>query len=167
MANTTLTAVASVAAEFTLTKVLDLSSPIDTISMAAQSVFADGTGNNQADIIYADQLSISASSTASIDLSGSLLCGVGTPFVAARVKALLVYNASATAQISVGNDTNEWLFGAANSTIVLNAGAMTCMLAPGATAHVVTAGTGDIILITNNNGSNTATVQVIVIGASA
>lgn len=132
---------------------------------------SNGTGSGQADLVYLAQTTIGASSTLSLDLAGSLSDLFGNTITMVRVKTIYVELATTTtaSSINVGGNVNglvNWISAAADYVVIQNGG---CFMihAPGATAYAVTAGTGDILDITNNDGTNTATVKIAIVGASA
>lgn len=134
--------------------------------------FANGVAASQADKVYSTQLTITTGATATIDVKGSLLDGLGVAFTPAKLK--VVYIASVPCA-GVANTTNLTLFGDANSVPILNTAATTSTLLPGGVflmvqpplaGVAVTIGTGDIILIVNGAGA-TACADVVLIGTSS
>src|SRR5262249_2010652 len=71
--------------------------------------------------------------------------------------------------LQVGNGTNpfiNWVGSGAHTVQVRNGGVL-FLSAPDATAYAVTAATGDILKILNNDGSTTANVNICIAGCSA
>ena len=128
---------------------------------------ADGTGASEANDLYSAQLSIAASSAASLDLNAV----AGTPtenvwgvdITWASVKAIFI-KADAT------NGDTITLGGGSNNIIATNepipAGGSIALFAPVA-GWTVTAATADILTITNNDSGDAAIVDVFLIGVKA
>jgi len=132
---------------------------------------ANGTGADQADLMWYDQRTLAASTSEDLDLSGSLVNSFGATMTFARIKAIIVYAASDNgALIQVGGAaSNQFINWVANSSDVVNvrADGFFVLAAPDATAYAVTAGTGDLLKINNTDGGDTATYDIYIIGASA
>jgi hypothetical protein len=133
--------------------------------------FAQGTGLNQADTLYVSYGTLGASGALNIDMTGALFDIFGNSVAMARVKSMHIVITTATPATSVlvGNGTNPLLnwVGAGSHTIRIRNGGCFCLSAPDATAYAVTASTGDILKLLNEDGVNTATYQVAFMGSSA
>lgn len=142
--------------------------PIDVANYLSWTV-TDGTGANQADLIWHDQRSIGASSSEDIDLAGVLVDVFGTTLTFARIKMIHIKAKSTNGgNIVVGAGSNPWLTMLnAAGTITLPASAGFMALAPGATAWAVTAGTGDILQVANDDAGAAGIYDIIIVGASA
>ena len=147
-------------------KTAGLSSVVESINNVVKRVIAYGTGNNQANKVYTlkDQ-SIAASGVLDVDLSGALVDAYGVACVFTKVKALQVVNKSAIAVITIGNDAASFVgpFGDKTHTITLQPGE-SIMLTNILVGWTVTAGTADILQITNDDGAEIALVDVMVVG---
>lgn len=133
---------------------------------------ASGTAAGQGDLLWSDQRTLSASASEDLDLAGVLADAFGSTVTFVRVKGLYVSAAA-------GN-TNSVVVGAASSNAwatLLNA-AGTVTLRPGgfflagtgvadATGWAVTAGTGDMLTVTNSSSGSSVTYDIVIIGASA
>lgn len=144
----------------------------DVASLAFIDTLADGTGADLADQIYHNTgRSLAASANETFDLAGGITDKFGNTLTMATVKLLYIKNTSTNiaTTIEVGNATNAWAgwTGAATSTITVGPGGMIVLFDPTANAMEVTASTGDILKITNNDGSNAATYDIMIIGASS
>lgn len=166
-----LTAVVKASIKATLTRSLDLASGSSELSKFLSASLADGVGADQANLIFHDQRTLSASATEDLDLAGGGLVDIfGNAFAPARLKAMLVYAAAGNT-----NNVNVTRPGANGVPIYLAAGDGEpvhpgCWIEKiwkGATGIVVTAGTGDLITFTNSAGSTSVTYDVILIGANA
>lgn len=130
--------------------------------------FANGGGADQADKVYVETFTLAASGTANKDLAGSLQDTFRNTITFNTVKILYVeLQTSPTASsILVGNSgVNAFLFGtvAADKVRVYNGGVL-FLCNRNAAGYTVTAGTGDILTFTNEDGVNSASVKLIVIG---
>jgi len=150
----------------TLTNLLDLTTEGTVDAKVFQQIlleFSNGTGANQANVVWGDRRTISASTTEDLDfIGGGLLDAFGGTVAPAKLRLVLIAADSANAQ-------NLTLFGDANSIPILNTAATTYTLQPkglflGAWPAVagipVTAGTGDIIQVAN--GAGVAVTYIIV-----
>lgn len=129
-----------------------------------------GTAANQADKYWSDQRTIPASSNDDLDLAGVLtdLISGTTTFV--RVKGIIVYASTGnTNNVVIGGGASNpfinWVTGT-SPAVVVRPGGLFCLFAPDATAYAVTAGTGDILRLTNSAGTTTVTYDIHLIGAS-
>lgn len=153
-----------------LSNPLDLSTPASALAYSRQIPFTQGAGLNQADRIWHDTRTLTAAATENLDLAGILADPWGVAITFARVKGILVVAAAGnTNNVVVGNSgANAFLgpFGAAAHTVSVRPGGVWLHLAPDATAYAVTAGTGDILTVTNSAAGTPVTYDVVVIGAS-
>jgi hypothetical protein len=158
---------ATVAGQFTGNDVrtLGLASPNISINVAPVVSFTDGVGANQANILYQASTTFSGT-TASLDLNGVLTDSYGTTVSMLRVKAIYIENPSATNTIVIGNaGSNPWAtFLTATGTITLRPGAWFIAASPDATGWTVTAGTGDILLLTGTSGQP---YKIAILGGNA
>lgn len=142
----------------------------DVIQMAFTDDLQDGTGADFADVVFhSSGRTLSASANETFDLAGGISDKFGNALTMACVKALFIKNSSAVATLEVGNATNAWegWTTTATSTITVGPGGMIALFDPSANAMEVTASTGDILKITNNDGSNSATYDIIIVGATS
>ena len=131
----------------------------------------NGTGAAQADTLYAKQLSLVGAATSTINLS-SATNPFGTTVSFARLKAWYWENNSTTTSTGVAfggagvTPFTGGFFNAGTDTVTLRNGvSMAVGVCQDATAYAV--GSGVNLLITNSDGTNTATVNVGLVGASA
>ena len=161
----TLEARIAAAMEIDFTGDADLVTNRATLAKFGDIVLSQGTGNNQASKVFADQRSLNATTAEDLDLAGgSLPDPVGVALTFATVKALLVRSADANVGVlRVGGDANFVpLFGAAADFIIVNPGGTLLLVAP-LTGYTVTGGSGDIIQV-ENTGASAATYDIIIIG---
>ncbi len=154
-----------------LTNPLDLATGVAELNYPKLFQWATGTGANQADRLFHDQRTLGASATESLDLAGGLTDPFGATITFARIKLLAVYAASGnTNLVQVGGAAaNAFVNWVANSSDILNVrpGGLLLLAAPDSTAYAVTAGTGDLLKMTNSAGSTSVTYDIVLIGAGA
>ncbi len=151
-------------------KALDLVSGTVPLDYSKRIDLATGTGAAQADLVFSDTRTLSASGTEDIDLAGSLVDAYGATLTFARIKAVLVVAAAAnTNVVNVSRSASNGvpLFAAAGDLIGVRPGGVFLWAAPDATAVVVTAGTGDLLTIANSSSGTSVTYDLVVVGASA
>lgn len=139
----------------------DSNSTTNIGSFGASIAFTNGTGTNQVDGLPKPQTyTIAASSTQNIDLAGTLTDYAGSAVVLTKFKGLYIKlkNTTAASSITVGGGTNGVLSG----SVPVHNGGIFVLGSP--TGYTVTAGTGDILRIVNNDASLSAEVEVGVIG---
>jgi hypothetical protein len=154
----------------TLTSALDFQSITAPLVIRRALDLANGVGARQANVIWADQRSLGPSATESHDLlGGGLVDAVGVAFAPARLRALVIYSALANLNnLTLFGDVNHVpLLGTVATTITLQPGGIYVFTAPATAGVLVTAGTGDIVKVTNAAGTNTVVYDIIMIGANA
>lgn len=139
------------------------------LSLAKQLV--SGTLAGQADLVWGDTNTLTASSTTDIDLSGTLTSALGGAVVFARVKLImLVAAAGNTNNVVLGGAASAQFlgpFGAATHTAAAQPGDGLLFTATGATAWPVTATTADLLRVANSGAGSSVTYSILLIGASA
>jgi hypothetical protein len=134
-------------------------------------VLTNGTATDQADRLYLTKATIAGGSNVEIDLAGELEDVFGNTITFARVKSMYVELTTDTTSTSIevgGAASNAFVgpFGADDNTIEVKNGGVFFYFFPGQ-GHAVTAGTGDLLLLTNNDSTNTATYRLGIVGTSA
>jgi hypothetical protein len=159
----------SVSLNATQTKPDDLSVPQDAIEYLKTLSFADGAGAGAANLVFHDQRTLAASATENLDLAGVLSDKFGQVLTFARIKAVLVVAASAnTNSVNVTQPASNGvpLFLAAGDGVGVRPGGMFLWVAPDAAGAVVTAGTGDLLTVTNSAAGTSVTYDVLILGAA-
>ncbi|WP_060887285.1 hypothetical protein [Streptomyces caniscabiei] len=154
----------------TLSSALDLVTSRAPLTYESITDLASGVGANQADKIFADTRTLAASATEDLDLAGVLSDPLGAALTFARIKAVLVKAAAGntnSVQVTRPASNGVPLFLAAGDGLSVRPGGLFLWVAPDATGVAVTAGTGDLLTLTNSAGSTSVTYDVIIIGASA
>ena len=151
-----------------LTRALDLVTGAAPMGYRKSLAFTDGGGANQAQFMFSDQRTLSASASEDLDLAGSLTDIYGNTLTFASVKAMLFFLPSTaggdlTITAKASNGFASWV-AAAGDAINVKPGGLALFLAPGATGYAVTAGTGDLLTVTNGDGAASVTYDVIFMG---
>ena len=148
----------------------DLGTPKFPLNYNINSALATGTGASQADLLFSDQRTLSASGTEDLDLAGSLTDPLGATLTFVKIKAIIIKAASGnTNDVEVKPATSNGFtgpFNDASDTLVIPAGGMIALTAP-VSGWAVTAGTGDLLTITNGSSGTSVTYDIILIGTSA
>lgn len=155
---------------FTQTATADGQSATNAITHALALAFTDGVAAGNADRIWQDTRTLSASATEDLDFSGSLTDIYGAAVVFADIRAILITAAAAnTNNVNVQRATANGLllFLAALDGLAVRPGGAFLLMCPDATGIAVAAGTADLLTITNSAGSTSVTFTITVIGASA
>lgn len=156
-----------------LTKASDISTTSTVpLSYLKKIRLRTGTAAGQADKLWFDQRTLTASATEDLDLTGTLTDEFGATFTIARVKGIVVCAAAGnTNNVIVGNATSNAWAGllSATGTVTLRPGAVFAAFAgdADATCYAVTGGTGDLLKVANSAGTTSVTYQIVVIAASA
>lgn len=154
----------------TLTSSLDLTTVSAPLDYSQQINITNGTGAGQANMVFSDERTVSASATDSLDLAGSLTDPFGATMTFARIKAVLVKAAATnTNNVNVVMPASNGvpLFLAASDGIAVQPGGLLLWVAPTAAGVVVTAGTGDLLNLVNSAGGSSVTYQIVIVGANA
>jgi hypothetical protein len=151
----------------------DLTSPTETVINSANYsswTVADGTSANQMDLVWSDQRTLGAGASENLDLAGGLTDIYGNTLTFARIKFIYVSAATANGDyVQLGGGTNPFINWVANASDIVNVApdGMFALTAPDATGYAVTAGTGDILKVTNADGAAGVTYDIVLAGASA
>jgi len=147
----------------------DLSTLTDNLNKVARTDLASGTAAGQADLIWHDQRTLAASDTEDLDLAASLVDVFGTTLTFVKLKAIVITAASAnTNNVNVTRPASNGVpvFLAAGDGMPVLPGGEFKWVAPGA-GVTVTAGTGDLLTLTNSAAGTSVTYDVVLIGTSA
>lgn len=155
------------------TAALDLATASVPLLKTYATALQSGTGAGQADKIFHDTRTLTASSTEDLDLAGVLLDAFGSAITFVKIKALIISAAA-------GNTNNVLVGGVAAglSSIIVPQATGIVTVRPGATfavfagaadatGYAVTATTADLLHVANSAGSTSVTYDIIVIGTSA
>ncbi len=142
---------------------IDLGNRSYSISQKYSNKFANGTSDNQADVIFTDTRT--TSSTDDLDLYGGLTDAFGVTVNFSAVKAIVIFaSTDNTAHIKVGGGSNNvsTIFDDVSDIIHVPPGGMFVITDPLAAGFGVTDSTADILRIASASGSQT--YDVIIIG---
>lgn len=157
----------SVAAE--LVNPLDLGSGKFPITYAPNWRFTNGAGANQANEVFSDIRTLTASSTENLDLAGSLTGAFGETLTFTKVKALVIVAAAGnTNDVVVGGAASNGFstpFGDPTDTVKVKPGGALVLIAPDAAGYAVAAGTGDLLKIANGGSGTGVTYTIVIVGA--
>lgn len=149
---------------------LDLGTRSFPAALNLAIALANGTGANQADLMFSDTRTLTASATEDLDLAASLTDSFGATITFARIKAIIISAASGNANnVNVTRPASNGvpLFLAASDGLAVRPGGLFALVGPDATGVAVTAGTGDLLTFTNSAGSTSVSYSIIILGASA
>jgi hypothetical protein len=133
---------------------------------------ASGTGADQADKVWTSAgRTLAPSANEDLDLAGSLVDDLGATITFARIRGLYIAADPTNANnLIIGNAAANgfisWV-GAAAHTIIVKPGGLLLLVARDATAYPVTAGTGDLLRVTNSAGGTSVKYDIALLGASA
>lgn len=146
---------------------------VNTANFLYTKTMANGTGSGNSQKMYATTYTIAASTTQSVDLAGALTDFFGSTITFSKIKVIYVELATTTAASSIkvggGSDAAgtaaliNWV-GAANDLVRVRNGGCFMLACTDGTGYAVTATTADILGITNEDGANSATVNLFVCG---
>lgn len=152
---------------------LTISDTLNQGSTGSLQPYTTGTGADQANKIFVNQYSIAASGNQQLDLAGGVVDYANQTITFTKIKEIYIALTADTTASSIlvgggtdGAGTNALVGYVANASDMIRVGngrAFTTGRSD-ATGFPVTAGTGDILRILNEDGSNVATVNVVIIG---
>ncbi|MGH8358116.1 MAG: hypothetical protein ACRESF_11540 [Pseudomonas sp.] len=144
----------------------------DTNAFSFADSTTSGTAAGQADLIYAAQITIAGAGATTININSSPVKDwFGTNIVMVRISYFFINLLTSTtaSSVAIGNAANpivNWI-SLGTSTIKLQNGGIWVQGYSDATGYVVTMTTADQLKILNNDGTNTATLNVCIVGKSA
>jgi hypothetical protein len=144
--------------------------PVSVVDSSNTLSLTTGTGANQADKIWSDTRTVTTGATDTLDFAGTALDDpFGADFVPAKIKSILIVAAAAnTTDLTVSRPASNGVpfLAAASDAFVLKPGGAFLLHNQSAAGIAVTAGTGDLIDITNSAGAS-ANYNIVVVGTSA
>lgn len=120
---------------------------------------AAGVGAGQSDVAWSDERTLAASATENLDLAGALSSLFGNG-VFVKLKAIIVYALPTNVndvQVTRPATNGVAIFSAVSAGVNLGPGGFLAICSPVA-GYTVTAGTGDLITITNSAGGRKSVV---------
>jgi hypothetical protein len=158
-----------------------LSSDLGSASWAYRTVwtnaFSNGSGANQASKVFQDSFSLAGSASVSYDLAGALVGPMGAAVVFTRIYAICFQRTDA--YVASTQDENLLIGGNFILTKLLVPGAdvlaavkipigprgLFAHVFPGPTGVAVTAGTGDVITLTNDSAADVVAGRTLILGS--
>ena len=152
------------------TSPMDLGTAELPFSLSKLIALAAGVGADQSDVLFTDTRTLAASASENIDLAGSLQNAFGSTINMARLKGIFIVAADAnTNDVNVTRPASNGapIFLAAGDGVAIGPGDFFAITRRGATGFVLTAGTGDLVTLTNSAGGSSVTYSIVAVGASA
>jgi hypothetical protein len=137
------------------------------LAHAANLSFLFGSGAGRVDQFVTQTRTLAGGAAENLDLAGGLTNPFGETVAFARVKAIVVELLADTTASSItvgGAVSNQWADGPAAR---ITNGGILLLAVTDATALAVTAGTGDLFRVVNDDPTNTATYRISLIGNTA
>lgn len=134
---------------------------------------ANGTGDDQFDLLWMDERTIAASGTEDLDLAGALADAFGSTVTAVEIGGIIIDAADGnTNDVLVGNATAPVVdgpFGASGDQVVpVKPGGLFVWFAPNDGDGIgITATTGDDLKVANSSSGTGVTYRIAVLGRSA
>lgn len=156
-----------VSATGSLTNPQDLGSSSYVLNYNKSYSIANGTAADQANMIWTDTRTISASGSDDLDLAGVLSDVYGASITFTKIKGIIVSAAAAnTNLVLVGGNTNGFINWVADKTDIIKVrpGGVFALYAGDSTGYAVTASTGDILTIANSSSGTSVTYDIVIIG---
>ena len=144
-----------------------LNTAVSTINVVQALNLLNGAGANQSNQAWSDDRQLAASAVDSHDLAGSLADAFGSTITFTSITAIAVIaDAGNGDNIEIGGNANAMagFVGGATEIVKVPPGGMFLITAPDATGFAVTAGTGDILDITNADAGAVADYKIVIIG---
>lgn len=163
---TTFTGSFKVEALGTLSDSPDIGSSNYILNYSQYFTIANGTASDQANMVWTDTRTLTASSTESLDLAGILTNAFGTTLTFTKIKGIIVTaNSANTNSVLVGGAaSNAFVNWVADATdiIQLPPGSVFSIFNPN--GYTVTASTGDLLKIANSSSGTSVTYDIVLIG---
>ena len=139
-----------------------------TLDQDYTQLFASGTGANQGNAMWQSQRTLAASTSESLDLSGSLTDDFGQSVTCTGLKALVVKASSSnTNNVLVGGGlttlTALTTTGALQEGIVVKPGGVFFITFPDDAGGAVTGGSTDVLQVANSGAGSSVVFDIIVI----
>lgn len=153
-----------------LTGTSGLASAVAPIAFERLATMTNGSGANQADVVWSGVRTLAASGSENLDFKGGgLVDSFGVAINPAKLRAVIVSaSAGNTNNVVLGGNANSIPFlSAVTTTVAIQPGGMFVFTAPGSAGVAVTAATGDIIQVANSGAGTSVTYSIIVLGTAS
>ncbi len=153
----------------TLSQTIGAAPAVAPVNYPLEFDFTDGAGANKVHQCWSSLArSINASSSETLDLSGSLTDAFANSITFTKVKAILVAAAATNVNDVVvgGVGANGWVspFGSTSDKVNVKPGGMLLLVAPDANGLAVTAGTADLLKVANGSSGSAVAYDIMIIG---
>lgn len=151
------------------TAALDLGTASFPYALSSAVSLTNGTSAGQADRMFADTRTLTASATENLDLAGTLLDAYGATLTFVTIKAVFVKAAAANTNnvnVTMPASNGVPIFLAAGDGIALKPGYTFAWFGSGA-GVTVTPSTGDLLTVTNGAAGTSVNYDIVIIGTSA
>ncbi len=152
----------------------DLSTVTQAFNYTKNYNITNGTGADQANMIWADQRSISASSSETLDLYGGLTNSFGTTINFTSLKGIIIVASSSNVNnVLVGGNAAGALAGLFTLSgdaaiedvqMVIPPGGMLALVNSNANGYAITNTTADILQIANSSSGSSVVYDIILLG---
>lgn len=156
-----------VSATGTLVNSSDLTSDSSSLNYSKSYLISNGTAADQANMIWTDTRTISASGSDDLDLAGVLSDSYGGTITFTKIKGIIVSAAAAnTNLVLVGGNTNGLVNWVADKTDIIKVrpGGVFAIYSNDSTGYAVTGTTADILTIANSSSGTSVTYDIVIIG---
>lgn len=150
-----------------MVKTLDIGTARLDVNYSKRYSVANGTGADQANMVFTDTRTISASSSDDLDLYGGLTNAFGDTINFTAVHGIFIFAASGnTNNLIIGGDGSALVnyVGNANDVVNVKPGGMFAIYDPSAGGYGVTNSSADVLQIANSSSGTSVTYDIIVIG---
>lgn len=165
----TFTGTAKLSINGALTSAIDIGTLTHNINYAKTYSIADGTGADQANMLFVDTRTVALSSSENLDLAGGLTDAFGATITFTKIKGIIIAAAAAnTNNVLVGGHATAAFVNFvsdATDVLVVRPGGTIALFANDVTGYAVVATTGDLLKITNSGAGTGVTYDIILIGA--
>lgn len=162
----------SLSIQGTLTNPIDLKTGAAPLSYVPLFSFVNGSGANQITQMFTDSRTLASGASENLDLSGVLVNVFNQTLLFTNIRLLSMRSPSTnvnTIRFGPGS-SNGWTtaFGDASDRLVLRPGGCIILVAPDPNGYAVTAGTGDILTVTNTNdiAAEAQNYEIILMGVT-
>ena len=151
----------------TLSKALDLDTPIDPLVLSKLKTMSNGTTTGLVSQMWHDRRTLGASATEDLDLAGGLTNAFGVTLTFATIKFVYIEasstNVTNSVEVTRKATTGIPLFMADGDGISLAPGEFFMYFSP-TVGKTITATTDDTLTFTNSAGTNSVTFDIILVG---
>ncbi len=145
-----------------LKKTLDIGHATYDVNYSSKHSITNGTGGNQANMVWTDTRTVAAEDDENLDLYGALNNTFGDVINFTAIKGIFVFASSSNTNNLVVSGDAEILNGA--NVVTLKPGGMLCVYDPSAAGYSVTNSSTDLINMANDGADTGVTYDVLIIG---